>query len=126
MGLNVEFDEVRGRIIGRQSLSSIGEVFAEVRREESRKLVILGRKGQISNQNSAVAAESYLEKNMGNPVFGVTIATNQSIHVKLAGNFMENQLTGREHEGKFNRNPSANEVEVVPFTQKLVDQVLKC
>ena len=30
-GLNVEFDEVRGRIIGRQPLPSIGEVFSEVR-----------------------------------------------------------------------------------------------
>ena len=34
-GLNVEYDEVRGRIIGRQPLPSIGEVFSEVRREES-------------------------------------------------------------------------------------------
>ena len=33
--LNVEFDDVKGRIIGRQPLPSIGEVFSEVRREES-------------------------------------------------------------------------------------------
>ncbi|RVW88529.1 hypothetical protein CK203_032984 [Vitis vinifera] len=44
-GLNVEFDEVRGRIIGRQPLPSIGEVFSEVRREESRRNVMLGKKG---------------------------------------------------------------------------------
>eukprot|EP00261_Vitis_vinifera_P031452 XP_019072695.1 PREDICTED: uncharacterized protein LOC109121825 isoform X2 [Vitis vinifera] len=44
-GLNVEFDEVRGRIIGRQSLPSIGEVFSEDRREESRRNVMLGKKG---------------------------------------------------------------------------------
>ncbi|RVW72934.1 hypothetical protein CK203_053082 [Vitis vinifera] len=44
-GLNVEFDEVRGRIIGRQLLPSIGEVFSEVRREESRRNVMLGKKG---------------------------------------------------------------------------------
>ena len=41
VGLNVEFDEVRGRIIGRQPLPSIGEVFSEVRREESRRNVVL-------------------------------------------------------------------------------------
>lgn len=29
-GLNVEFDEERGRIIGRTTLPPIGEVFAEV------------------------------------------------------------------------------------------------
>lgn len=43
-GLNVEFDEVQGRIIGRTPLPQIGEVFAEVRREESRKHVMLGKK----------------------------------------------------------------------------------
>ena len=43
-GLNVEFDEVRGRIIGRTPLPQIGEVFAEVRREESRRHVMLGTK----------------------------------------------------------------------------------
>eukprot|EP00261_Vitis_vinifera_P038360 XP_019079603.1 PREDICTED: uncharacterized protein LOC109123660 [Vitis vinifera] len=45
VGLNVEFDEVRGRIIGRQPLPSIGEVFLEVRREESWRNVMLGKKG---------------------------------------------------------------------------------
>ena len=35
IGLNVEFDEVRGRIIGRQPLPSIRDVFFEVRCEES-------------------------------------------------------------------------------------------
>ena len=33
--LNVEFDEVRGRIIGWQPLPSLGEVFSEMHREES-------------------------------------------------------------------------------------------
>ncbi|KAG6521029.1 hypothetical protein ZIOFF_018095 [Zingiber officinale] len=45
VGLNVEFDEVRGRIIGRRPLPSLGEVFSEVRREESRRNVMLGKKG---------------------------------------------------------------------------------
>lgn len=44
-GLNIEFDEVRSRIIGRQPLPPIGEVFSEVRREESRRNVMLGKKG---------------------------------------------------------------------------------
>lgn len=42
--LNIEFDEVRGRIIGRQPLPLIGEVFSELRIEESRKNVLLGKK----------------------------------------------------------------------------------
>lgn len=63
-GLRVEFDEVRGRIIGRQPLPQLGEVFSEVRREESRRNVMLGKKeGEpensafISNANVARFSE---------------------------------------------------------------------
>ncbi|XP_057952074.1 uncharacterized protein LOC131146466 [Malania oleifera] len=40
-GLNSELNDVRGRILGRQPLPSIREVFAEMRREESRWKVML-------------------------------------------------------------------------------------
>ena len=40
-GLNQELDEVRGRILGRKPLPSFWEVFSEVRREESRRRVML-------------------------------------------------------------------------------------
>ncbi|KAK3018953.1 hypothetical protein RJ639_003595 [Escallonia herrerae] len=43
-GLNRELDEVRGRILGRRPLPSIDEAFAEVRREASRRRVMLGGK----------------------------------------------------------------------------------
>ena len=43
-GLNVEFDEVRDRIIGKSPLPSINEAFFEVWREESYRLVMLGKK----------------------------------------------------------------------------------
>lgn len=43
-GLNIEYDEVLGLIVGRNPIPSIGEVFAEVRREESRRQVMLGKK----------------------------------------------------------------------------------
>ncbi|XP_017647646.1 uncharacterized protein LOC108487805 [Gossypium arboreum] len=42
VGLNRELDEVRDQILGRTSLPTIGEAFAEVRREEKRQLVMLG------------------------------------------------------------------------------------
>ena len=55
-GLNLDFDEVRGRIIGRQPLSPIGEVFSEVHREESRRSVKLGKKTiAVEIENSALA-----------------------------------------------------------------------
>ena len=44
-GLNIESNEVMGRIIGRQPLPSIGEIFLKVRREESRRNVMLGKNG---------------------------------------------------------------------------------
>ena len=57
IGLNVEFDEVRGRIIGRQPLPSVGEVFSEESREESRRLVMLGKRNLNNTiENSALAA----------------------------------------------------------------------
>ncbi|CAL5422346.1 unnamed protein product [Camellia sinensis] len=56
-GLNIEFDEVRGRIIGCQTLPPIGDVFAEVRREESRRNVMLGKKGVAAPvENSTMIA----------------------------------------------------------------------
>ncbi|CAN1190979.1 hypothetical protein LINPERHAP2_LOCUS40812 [Linum perenne] len=53
-GLNVELDDVRGRIVGRNPLPSIGEVFAEVRREETRRGVMLGKKPDIGAETSAL------------------------------------------------------------------------
>ena len=58
-GLNVEFDEVRGRIIGRQPPHSIGEVFLDVRREGSRRNVMLGNKGLgVAVEGSALEVAS--------------------------------------------------------------------
>ena len=42
LGLNKDLDEVRGRILGTKSLPNIREIASEVRREESRKKVMLG------------------------------------------------------------------------------------
>lgn len=44
VGLNMEFDEVQGWIIGRTPLPSLSEVFAEVCHEEILRHVILWNK----------------------------------------------------------------------------------
>ena len=54
VGLNVEFDEIQGRIIGQQPLPSLGEVFSEVRREEIRRNVMLGKKLSGCVENPAL------------------------------------------------------------------------
>ncbi|GAV56647.1 UBN2_3 domain-containing protein [Cephalotus follicularis] len=45
VGLNKNLDEVRGRIFGTKPLPSLWEAFSKVRREESRKKVMMGGQG---------------------------------------------------------------------------------
>ena len=42
LGLDKSLDEVRGRILGTKPLPTIREDFSEVRREESRKKLMMG------------------------------------------------------------------------------------
>ncbi|KZV19589.1 hypothetical protein F511_13475, partial [Dorcoceras hygrometricum] len=57
-GLNRELDEVRGRILGRMPLPSLGEVFAEVRREEGRRRVMLKEKPPTVPETSALVSRN--------------------------------------------------------------------
>ncbi|KAI5410895.1 hypothetical protein KIW84_056148 [Lathyrus oleraceus] len=57
LGLNTELDEVRGRILGTKPLPKIREAFLEIRREESRRKVMLGKSSAVpSIEGSAMAA----------------------------------------------------------------------
>ncbi|KAK5846636.1 hypothetical protein PVK06_002931 [Gossypium arboreum] len=61
-GLNRELDEVHGRILGRSPLPTIGEAFTEIKREEKRRLVMMGDSKEpkhvitIGNQSTETAA----------------------------------------------------------------------
>ncbi|KZV57135.1 hypothetical protein F511_43873 [Dorcoceras hygrometricum] len=58
-GLNKNLDEVRGSIQGMKQQISLQEAFAEVRREESRKKVMLGTPTSDSHiENSALAVRA--------------------------------------------------------------------
>ncbi|RVX11422.1 Retrovirus-related Pol polyprotein from transposon TNT 1-94 [Vitis vinifera] len=61
LGLNRELDDVRGRIMGIKPLPSLREAFSEVRREVSRKKVMMGSKEQPAPtlDASALAARSF-------------------------------------------------------------------
>ncbi|XP_075498838.1 uncharacterized protein LOC142537165 [Primulina tabacum] len=61
-GLNPSLDEVRGRILGVKPLPSLDEIFAEVRREEHRKSVMLGPNVSSPVDSSAMAARASDEK----------------------------------------------------------------
>ncbi|KZV37837.1 hypothetical protein F511_10867 [Dorcoceras hygrometricum] len=58
-GLNRDLDEVRGRILGRNPLPSLVEVFAEVRREEGRRKIMLSSKLSPRPETSAMISKHF-------------------------------------------------------------------
>ena len=44
VGLNIEFDEMKSRVIGRQPLPPLNEVFTKIKKEESRRIVKLEKR----------------------------------------------------------------------------------
>lgn len=115
---------MKGRIIGRQPLPSIGEVFSEVQREENRRFVMLGKKNLDQTvENSALATEvcagrmvqGKLEEKpcvwcdyCNKPKY--TCETCWKLHGKLAN------WRGK-HESK-DRQASAHEAETVTFSKE--------
>ena len=63
-GLNKELDEVRGRILGKKPLPSMQEVFSEIRREEGRRIVMLGGNPSLTTEteSSALVTKGYQEE----------------------------------------------------------------
>ncbi|KAF5955000.1 hypothetical protein HYC85_007856 [Camellia sinensis] len=134
-GLNIEFDEVRGRIIGRPPLPSIGEVFAEVRREESRRSVMLKKRGtdesiEISALISDAAANkaaNYQRRFDDKPRVWCdfcnkprhTRETCWKIHGKPVN--WKSSKQGEKNRGF----PTANEADSGPFNKEQIDQLLK-
>lgn len=59
-GLNKELDEVRGRVLGVKPLPDIKDIFSEDRREESRKMMMLGSDGSMLQnvENSAMVVQN--------------------------------------------------------------------
>ncbi|RVW87157.1 Retrovirus-related Pol polyprotein from transposon TNT 1-94 [Vitis vinifera] len=53
LGLNKNLDEIRGRIMGVKPLPSLREAFSEVRREESRKNLMMGSHQQLNMAESS-------------------------------------------------------------------------
>ncbi|XP_061347733.1 uncharacterized protein LOC133293212 [Gastrolobium bilobum] len=66
-GFNRDLDEVRGRILGQRPLPSLADAFAEVRREASRRRVMLGEKESLdkSDDMSALAANRTIDRSSG-------------------------------------------------------------
>ena len=99
-GLNVELDEVRGRIIGRKPLPTLEDVFSEVRREESCRGVMLGKtmlslwKNLPLLQQMLMLPAPSLNSNK-NLEYGVITVINHAILGRLAGNSTESLQIGK-------------------------------
>ena len=129
-GLNVEFDEVRGRIIGRQPLPSIGEVFSEVRREESRRQVMLVKQPTLPIvENSALAAGSVggRNKNFEDKPKVWCDYCKKSRHTRETCWKLHGKPANWKgsHEGKFTKNPTALQVDSGPFNQEQLNYIQK-
>uniref|UniRef100_A0A803PYV7 Zinc knuckle CX2CX4HX4C domain-containing protein n=1 Tax=Cannabis sativa TaxID=3483 RepID=A0A803PYV7_CANSA len=102
VGFTIEFDEVRGRIIGRRPLPSIGEVFLrlEERRvggvlcSEKGLLALLLKDQPLLLEEATVRTLHICQNLMRNSVFGVISVINLAILEKPAGESMENQQIG--------------------------------
>ncbi|RVW30614.1 hypothetical protein CK203_097625 [Vitis vinifera] len=104
LGLNRELDDVRGRIMGIKPLPSLREAFSEVRREESRKKVMMGSKSNLPQHwmplplllGHLIVVVEIVRNGIG---LGVIIVRNQAIIRRLAGSFMANRLIGNQSHG---------------------------
>ncbi|KAL5816550.1 hypothetical protein ACOSQ3_024928 [Xanthoceras sorbifolium] len=132
-GLNVEFDEVRGRIIGRSPLPPIGEVFAEVRREESRRSVMLGKSGSSGTvetsallvlETAANKAEHHYKKSDEKPRAWCDFC-NRPRHTRETCWKLHGKPANWKSSRPSRAVASANEAEISPFSKEQMNQLLK-
>ena len=134
-GLNVEFYEVRGRILGKITLPSINDVFSEVYKEESCKNVIIEKKPIDSVESSTLVTKQTAMKPLIIPTrhmkslkSDVAIAINPDIHMKHVESFMENLQIGKVlNKGKNSHlhTSNANVGDSNLFNKEKIDQILK-
>ncbi|KAJ1416489.1 Gag-polypeptide of LTR copia-type [Sesbania bispinosa] len=134
LGLNTELDEVQGRILGTKPLKTIQEVFSEVRREESRRKVMLGKSSAApSIEGSAMAARG----NQPRPSqkknrpwcdhckkLGHTKDTCWIIHGRPSEAKQTKNLDSRGNTVEVNSNPSPFSKEQMEALQKILQQTI--
>lgn len=57
--LKRDLDEIRGKILGKNPLTSLTEVFAEVKREEGRRKIMLSEMKSSILENSALFSQNF-------------------------------------------------------------------
>lgn len=100
LGLNENLDEVRGRAMGTKPLPNLGETFIKVRREESKKKLMMGTQdlapvGRISLDDLRIPKKTYENRKKGNCLW--CDHCKKPRHSKTAGKFKVNPLIGSIH-----------------------------
>ncbi|KAI5425899.1 hypothetical protein KIW84_031648 [Lathyrus oleraceus] len=61
-GLNKDLDEVRGKVLGKVPLPTLREIFAEIRREEARQGIMMGKTQRNSESEGSALATRNLDE----------------------------------------------------------------
>ncbi|XP_039020537.1 uncharacterized protein LOC120152380 [Hibiscus syriacus] len=131
IGLNKNIDEVRGRILGSKPLLNIWEAFSEVRREESRKKIMMGSQELMTSLESSalvVRGNSYntndTKPKKGHPWCdhccrpGHTRDTCWKIHGKPADWKSSRSANDKEGRGNFVSMDEKPSLEPTPFSKE--------
>ena len=87
VGLNPSLDEDQGSILGLKPRPFIDEIFAEIRREEHRKSIMLGTNSSQPLESMAMAIKSFAKKNRP---LGANIVVSLITQMLSVGSCMRN------------------------------------
>lgn len=110
-GLSPQLDDAHGRVLSRDPFPTLREAFVEVRREETRRKVMIGPEKESIVDSTVLATTKYPHRNPGDqPPFGNPRPTSKSTrpyceHCKRMGHLKEAcwKLHGRPEKPRQNQ-----------------------
>ncbi|KAE8658519.1 Beta-adaptin-like protein B [Hibiscus syriacus] len=99
-GLHRDLDEVWGRVLGLKPLSSIREVFFEVRREENRRTVMLPNSQPVEGSVLLIHSQTITRPKKGRPwcdycrIPSATLANKSATPTWIADSYASDHMTG--------------------------------
>ncbi|RVW24010.1 Retrovirus-related Pol polyprotein from transposon RE2 [Vitis vinifera] len=118
LGLNKNLDEIRGRIMGVKPLPSLREAFSEVRREESRKNLMMGSHQQLNMVESSALKTQFAPFDNRQKIKGVDWKPRQPLEKEGRGNHVATDEQSPQPEASpFNK-------EQMEMLQKLLSPLL--
>lgn len=133
VGLNKRLDEVRGRILGKIPLSSLREAFSEVRREEARQGVMMGKSPSVGEvESSALVTKNEDGKSVGKKPWcehckrpGHTRDTCWKLHGKPLNWKKKERNEGHALQAGTSDQEKQSPSSPSPFTKEQLDQLYK-